>query len=359
MIRVAVAMRDEIETIIFLPRENGERFRALCEENGVVFQIMSITRITKQLGPALLYMALSPFEIVRLTLAFRREKVDLVHVSGGSWQFKGVIAARLAGVPSVWHLNDTLMPSWVRRFFKLLSPLTSGFVFASNRSRDYYGGLLSNRHQTVITSVVDIESFSPDVELFGDEDVILQLGVAPVVGIVANVSSIKGLETLIYAAQLIKGRVPSVRFVVIGDIHSNQRAYHFELVSLAQRLGVAKAIEWVGGRDDVRPLLRRMDVYVCSSLAESSPASVWEAMAMARPVVSTRVGDVPLHIVHNESGYLVEIGDHESMAARVIELLNDPNKQMLFGARAREIARRFSPERVAHETASFYRTVLE
>lgn len=359
MIRVAVALNGRVETIIFLPRENGEPFRALCEENGVPFRMMPITRITKQLGPALRYMALSPFEIVRLARAFRREKVDLVHVSGGSWQFKGVIAARLAGVPSVWHLNDTLMPGWVRRLFQLFSPLASGFIFASNRSRDYYGKHVTNRTQDVITSTVDIEHFSPGVALSGDEDALARLGHAPVVGVVANVNPIKGLETLIRAIPAIKARVPEVRVVVVGPIFTNQRPYHRSLMALADTLGVAGNIDWVGRRTDIRPLLARMDVYVCSSLAESSPASVWEAMAMARPVVSTRVGDVPFHLTDGESGYLVDVEDHDGMAARVGDLLSDANLRARFGATAREKALGFAPDKVAERTEAFYRRVLE
>ena len=57
----------------------------------------------------------------------------------------------------------------------------------------------------------------------------------------------------------------------------------------------------------MRPLLKRFDVYVCSSKAESSPISVWEAMSMAKPIVSTSVGDVPLYVQNEHNGYIVEI----------------------------------------------------
>lgn len=358
MVRVAVAMRGRVDTVIVMPRENGAPFASLCERSGVPYRAYAITRITRQLGPALRFVASFPVELFVLARAFRREGVDLVHVSGGSWQFKGIISAWLAGVPSIWHLNDTLMPGWVRSLFRLFAPLASGFVFASNRSREYYGNLVPDRPQTVITSTVDTDRFSPEATLTDDEDVIARLGDAPVVGIVANVNRIKGLETLIRATQQVRRQVPDVRVVVIGAIHGNQRRYHQDLVALAAQLGVSDAVEWVGGREDVRPLVKRMDVYVCSSLSESSPASVWEAMAMARPVVSTRVGDVPLHLVDGECGYLVDVEDHGSMAARIVELLEDPAKRARFGSAARKVAEEFSPAKVAEKTERFYRDIL-
>ena len=46
-------------------------------------------------------------------------------------------------------------------------------------------------------------------------------------------------------------------------------------------------IYFINSRRDVRPLLKRFDIYVCSSDNEASPLSVWEAMSMKKPIVST------------------------------------------------------------------------
>ena len=89
----------------------------------------------------------------------------------------------------------------------------------------------------------------------------------------------------------------------------------------------------------MRPLLKRFDVYVCSSKAESSPISVWEAMSMARPIVSTHVGDVPLYVQNDYNGYIVAIEDTNQMADCVLKLLQDETLRKSFGSRSREIAR--------------------
>ena len=116
----------------------------------------------------------------------------------------------------------------------------------------------------------------------------------------------------------------------------NKLTFIPSLEHLANQLGVS--VNWTGPRQDVRPLLKRLDVYVCSSRAESSPISVWEAMSMAKPIVSTDVGDVPLYVKDGENGFIVPIGDVSLLADRVGQILQDSIKRKHFGKKSRQIA---------------------
>jgi len=354
MVRVAAALRDRAETLIFMPRSNSAPFRRMCEAHGVPHRILPLTRITKEWRAALAYVLFSPWEVVRLAWLFRRERIDLVHASGGSWQYKAVMAARLAGLPVVWHLNDTFAPGWVRRLFRLVAPLASGFVFASHRSQVYYSGLIRrDRQQAVVPATVDTATFDPSLELTADPDVPLD---GPVIGTIANVNPIKGLETLIRAAARLRelGHTPHV--VIVGAIPERQRGYHRRLESLADELGLDR-LYFIGARSDVRPVLKQLDVYCCCSVAESSPVSVWEAMAMARPVVSTDVGDVARHVRDGLAGFIVQVGDDAAMADRMARLLDDPDRRVRMGAVAREAAQAFNPDEIARLTLGIYERV--
>jgi len=103
---------------------------------------------------------------------------------------------------------------------------------------------------------------------------------------------------------------------------------------LASDLGVNN-IEFVGGREDVRPLLKRFDVYVCSSNSESSPIAVWEAMAMELPIVSTDVGDVSVYVLDHKNGFVVPVHDAKLMANRVRHLARDKRLRTSMGCAAR------------------------
>ena len=95
--------------------------------------------------------------------------------------------------------------------------------------------------------------------------------------------------------KIIQINYENVLFLVLGNTSISQSKYQNALIRKVYQLGIEN-FYWAGSRKDVRPLLKRFDVYVCSSKSESSPISVWEAMSMARPIVSTHVGDVPLYI---------------------------------------------------------------
>jgi glycosyltransferase involved in cell wall biosynthesis len=118
-------------------------------------------------------------------------------------------------------------------------------------------------------------------------------------------------------------------------------------------------IEFVGGRSDVRPLLKRFDAYVCSSKAESSPISVWEAMSMAKPIISTDVGDVPLYVHDGVNGFIVDVGDSDALAERIGRLAKNEALRKEFGDRCREIVvRDLDVSRCAERHFEAYKAIL-
>jgi glycosyltransferase involved in cell wall biosynthesis len=76
------------------------------------------------------------------------------------------------------------------------------------------------------------------------------------------------------------------------------------------------------------------------------PNVLVEAMAMGRPVVSTRVSGIPELIQDGENGRLVEPGDPEALTAVAAELLEDPGARARLGALARRtVEERFDSAR--------------
>jgi len=323
---IACALKDSIETTVVMPIENSERFRANLDSCGIPYKTFNLSRITKELRVALRYLFFSWYEVFQLILYFRKEKFDLIHVSGGSWQYKSVIAGKLSGRKVIWHLNDTSMPQFLSRIFSIFSGLPDAYIFASERSREYYEPLIRARKlEFVIPAPVDTRLFSPDARLEGDEDLVSKWLGETVIGTVANVNPIKGLDVFIRVASAMNKENGNLQFVVIGSIYDNQKEYFRSLHSLCSELGVDN-VEFVGDRHDVRPLLHRFDLYLCTSYAESSPISVWEAMSMGKAIVSTDVGDVSKYVLPDISGEIVDVGDYRSMASRALFLLRNKEK---------------------------------
>ena len=129
--RVASQLKKNINTIVLMPKQNSIEFKNLCDLNSVEYIDVFLTRITKQFSVLFGYVFLFPFEIINLTYVLKKTKCDIVHVSGGSWQYKGLIAGKLAGKKVVWHLNDSSMPKIILLIFSIFSSYSDAFILSS------------------------------------------------------------------------------------------------------------------------------------------------------------------------------------------------------------------------------------
>lgn len=361
MVKVAAAISKlgGADVDLIIPSANSEAFQSLCQRDGVRFSTLPITRLTRSLWPMMQFALFWPFELLAMARRVKQDKAAIIHSWGGSWQWKAVALSRITGVPVVWLLNDTMMPSYIRRIFGVVSRHCDGFIFASHRSADYYAPIILRKVPSkVIQSAVDSVDFDPAQSYQGDEEFIASLGDAFVVGMIGNVSPVKGIETFIRVAARAKSLAREIKFVVIGRVFQRQQSYHARLRDLATELGADNVI-FAGGRDDVRPLLKRMDVYLCSSNSESSPVAVWEAMMMGLPILSTKVGDVPRFVGDGEAGLLADVEDDATLFQHLERIVQDGHARQVMGTRAREVAiANFDSETIAAETLDFYRQIV-
>ena len=115
----------------------------------------------------------------------------------------------------------------------------------------------------------------------------------------------------------------------------------------------------MGGVKDVRNELANADIYVCSSLAEASPTSVWEAMAMGKPIISTNVGEVD-HVFQNGNlGTIVPVGDVKEIVSKIDYLLNHPLIAQRLGRNARQTAlNKMDISIIVQQHADAYQTTM-
>jgi len=339
IVNIAKSIQNKITTVVIMPSSNSQQFQALCNKSQIKFKVISISRITKEWRVALKYLFFSFFEVIRIALYLRKNNFDIIHVSGGSWQYKGVIAGKIAGVKVIWHLNDTYTPFLLRKVFSLISVFSDGFIFASQASKSYYKELIKVKKEGyVIPSGVDTKKFSPNVKYKGDELIISQMSDKFVIGMVANINPVKGIENFVRIAKEVNAKVKNCQFVVIGKIYKNQEDYYKKVKLLSSSLKVDN-ISFVNEKEDIRPLLNRFDVYLCTSKYESSPISVWEAMSMGKPIVSTAVGDVSIYVKSNTNGYVEKGNIIEALAKRLIYLNTNRDICYKFGKKSRAIAK--------------------
>lgn len=149
---------------------------------------------------------------------------------------------------------------------------------------------------------------------------------------VGRLAGVKGVPVLLDALSQIKADMPDLRVTLIGD--GPERA---DLEIRAQDLGLGAVVSFAGykSQDEVAETLASADALVLPSFAEGVPVTLMEAMASGLPVLATRVGGISELVEDGISGYLVPPGNVEALAARLRDLLSDPELRARMGAAGR------------------------
>jgi glycosyltransferase involved in cell wall biosynthesis len=171
-------------------------------------------------------------------------------------------------------------------------------------------------------------------------------GARTVVGTLARLDPIKGLDLLLRAVQ----PLARVDVLLVGD--GPARA---ELEVLAAELGLAERVRFVPWADDARARLAELDVFVLPSRNEGFPLSIVEAMLAGRPVIATDVGSVS-EAVDDSTGLVVPPDDVEALRAAIDQLVADPERSHRLGEAGRERAlERFTSAAMARAFEALYR----
>ena len=176
----------------------------------------------------------------------------------------------------------------------------------------------------VIGSAVDLERFRPprDRTKFRRE-----IGVAdnmPLIGNVGMIRPDKGQLQLVKAAPLVLEQHPDARFVIVGQ-GTGILKRGINVRNAIDKAGLADKIIMAGYRWDTPDVYAACDMIVIASLhTEASPIVLREAFASGRPVIATKVGDIPEIVRHRENGLLIEPGDTQALATAIDEFISDP-----------------------------------
>ena len=176
----------------------------------------------------------------------------------------------------------------------------------------------------VIGSAVDLAKFKPprNRTKFRRE-----IGVGddtPLIGNVGMIRPDKGQLQLVKAGPLVFEKHPRARFVIVGQ-GTGILKRGINVRNAIDKAGLADKIIMAGYRWDTPDVYAACDMIVIASLhTEASPIVLREAFASGRPVIATKVGDIPEIVRHRENGLLIEPGDTQALAAAIVEFISEP-----------------------------------
>ncbi len=142
----------------------------------------------------------------------------------------------------------------------------------------------------------------------------------------------KGIDKVIQALPKVLKHVPNVLYVVVGD--GDDRPH---LERLAIKIGVHKHVFFMGRvtSNELKAYYKACEVFIMPSRGEGFGIVFLEAMSFGKPVIGGNHGGTPDVIVEGETGFLVEYGDIDALADRLIRLLRDEDLRKRMGEAAR------------------------
>ena len=304
------------------------------------------------------------YAFLQVVRAYRTIAPDLVHHFALKPIIYGGLAARHCGeistVNSVVGLghaftNESTHMRIVRRFLLLLLRLAlkrndSKVIFQNpdNLQEIIQAGTV-RRDQCILIrgSGVNAEQFFPQPEPGG----------VPVVVLASRMLWEKGIREFVQAAELLRGKGITARFVLVGD--PDDANVSSIPVSQLRAWADAGAIEWRGHRDDMPAVFAEANLVCLPSYGEGVPRSLIEAAACGRAIVASDVPGCREVVRHGENGLLVPARDSRTLANALATLIEDSALRAKMGARGRVIfLREFSEEIVLEQTLTVYRDLL-
>ena len=150
--------------------------------------------------------------------------------------------------------------------------------------------------------------------------------------VIANLIPYKGHSDLLKAAKAVVERFPDAVFLLVGEDRGIQRKLEQDVANL----GIGQSVRFLGRRDDVPLLLTASDLSILPSHEEGFSNVILESMAASLPVIATDVGGNREAVLDGITGWVVPPEDPKALAAKIIDLLKDPDRAEEWGKRGRE-----------------------
>lgn len=302
----------------------------------------------------------SLFTLIRL---IHQNKYDLVHVHSSKAGFLGRVAAKINRVPTVYTPNgfyflDASHPVKEKFFLsleKIAGRLTDKLIAVSDGEarQAITRGVISPQKLVIIPNAINFREFEPDLD--AKHNTRSRLGISPdspIVGTVSRFIPQKNPFALVRSFAHIHQALPNVHFVWCGE--GDMRS---DTEQLAENLGIASAISFLGYQDNIKDIMNTFDVFMLASVFEGLPYTILEAMALALPVVATDVIGSQDIVKDGETGFLVKCSPSQpyDLAESVIVLLKNETIRTRFGIQGRQIVKnKFGIEQMTKHTEDLY-----
>jgi glycosyltransferase involved in cell wall biosynthesis len=339
---------------IFLASQPSEQFRQAIHRPQIQFLPIDFSKT--------LNFSLIP----SLSEIIKKNEIEIVHGQGARAEFYARLANRFAGKSKyvstvampvegfdvnplkkkIYSFSDRFSESFVDRFLVVSDVL---------REKMIRGHGIPAEKVVRIYNGVEINYFSPTKK--NGEMIRKEFKVGKETLLIGSVGRLvwqKGFEHLVQAIPKVLNEFDGAKVLIVGE-----GPLRNELEALAERLKVKEHLVFAGFRTEIDEILSAIDILVIPSLLEGFPMITLEGMAMAKPIIATKIEGIREQIVDGNSGILVSPKDSDAISRAIVRLTKEIEfaKQLGLGAR-RRVEKEFSVEKMVAETERVYLSLL-
>lgn len=148
----------------------------------------------------------------------------------------------------------------------------------------------------------------------------------------------KGVYEYVLAAKIIKKLYPECQFYLVGDVDLNPASVNKAELQTWVQEGL---LIWPGQVEDVRCWLECASIFVLPSYyREGIPRSTMEAMAMAKPIITTDAVGCKETVEDGVNGYKIPVRDSNALATAMLRFIAEPESVTCMGIASRRMAER-------------------
>lgn len=296
---------------------------------------------------------------IKLIRIIKKNNISIVHTHLALANFIGRLAAKLAGVKIIiatihnYFYHQKILNLLID---KTMYHFSSIIICVSEDLKKWYISKAKVNGVKLITihNSIDLNEFNFSADKqntrknFGihNENIIL--------GNIQPIRKANNQRLLISAVAKILKTHNNIKLLVVGDGPEKINLEKFVI-----RLGLQNNIVFLGFKRNLSEIYSVIDIFVSCPLYESFGMVILEAMAMKKPVISTRVGGIPEVVLENESAVLVESENVNELSSAIISLIEDKDKQNYMGLIGRKRAEKlFSLETIGNKIDALYEKQL-
>lgn len=297
--------------------------------------------------------------ILKFKKIIQKERPDVLSTRLIHADIFGRIFGRLFGIKKiVCCLESVLDEPRYNKFFlveRLTSPLVNQYYAVSQSVKNKYvqkARLKPDKIQ-VIHNGIDLSRFSNLPDKTTAKKLLGLDSFYPLIGYAAKLRPERNHASLIKAFSLIIKQFPTAGLILAGDGPEKEN-----LVQLVKELNIENSVKLLGNRSDVPQILAALDIFVSPSAYEGMSVAILEAMAAGLPIIASDIAPNRELIENEKNGFLVPPFKPETIAKKMIDLLDNQEQLTSFAATARETSKSFTLDNTAASLTKLYQTLV-